>query len=47
MARLEKEGQIMRLTKGIYCRRVKTAFGYYTPDKETLFVSNYFGKKTR
>ena len=37
MARLEKEGQIMRLTKGIYCRRVKTAFGYYTPDKETLF----------
>ena len=37
MARLEKEGQIMRLTKGIYCRRVKTAFGYYTPDKETFF----------
>lgn len=37
MARLEKEGQIVRLTKGIYCRKVKTAFGYYTPDKETLF----------
>ena len=26
-----------RLAKGIYCRKVKTAFGYYTPDKETLF----------
>lgn len=37
MARLEKEGQIMRLTKGVYCRKVKTAFGYYTPDKEILF----------
>ena len=37
MARLEKEGLIVRLTKGIYCRKVKTAFGYYTPDKETLF----------
>ncbi|MFR8542786.1 MAG: DUF6088 family protein [Enterocloster sp.] len=37
MARLEKEGEIVRLTKGIYCRKVKTAFGYYTPDKETLF----------
>ena len=37
MARLEKEGEIARLTKGIYCRKVKTAFGYYTPDKETLF----------
>ena len=35
MARLEKEGEIVRLTKGIYCRKVKTAFGYYTPDKET------------
>lgn len=40
MARLEKEGQIMRLTKGVYCRKVKTAFGYYTPDKETLFCKH-------
>lgn len=37
MARLEKAGCIVRITKGIYCRRIKTAFGYYTPDKETLF----------
>lgn len=37
MARLVKEGQIVRLSKGVYCRRIKTAFGYYTPDKETLF----------
>ena len=45
MARLEKEGQIMRLTKGIYCRRVKTAFGYYTPDKETLFCKQLLRKE--
>ena len=37
MARLEKDGQILRLTKGVYCRKIKTAFGYYTPDKEILF----------
>lgn len=37
MARLEKSGHIVRITKGIYCKRIKTAFGYYTPDRETLF----------
>ena len=37
MARLEKEGQILRLTRGVYCRKIKTAFGYYIPDKEILF----------
>lgn len=35
----------MRLTKGIYCRRVKTAFGYYTPDKETLFCKQLLRKE--
>lgn len=45
MARLEKEGHIMRLTKGVYCRRVKTAFGYYTPDKETLFCKQLLRKE--
>lgn len=37
MARLEKSGRIARIEKGIYCHRVKTAFGYYTPNKESLF----------
>lgn len=37
MARLEKTGYIVRVAKGVYCRRIKTAFGYYTPDRETLF----------
>ena len=37
MARIEKEGQILRLTRGVYCRKIKTAFGYYIPDKEILF----------
>ena len=36
MARLEKEGQIMRLTKGIILQI-----------KKHFFVSSYFGKKTR
>ncbi len=37
MARLEKAGQIIRIEKGVYCKKIKTAFGYYTPNKETLF----------
>lgn len=37
MARLEKDGQIARLKKGVYYKRIKTAFGYYTPNKEALF----------
>lgn len=39
MARLEKSGRIARIEKGIYCQRVKTVFGYYTPNKESLFCS--------
>ena len=27
LARLEKEGYIIRLTKGVYCKKTKTAFG--------------------
>ena len=45
MARLEKEGQIMRLTKGIYCRRQH--LDIILRIKKHFFVSNYFGKKTR
>ena len=37
MARLEKADKILRIEKGVYCKKIKTAFGYYTPNKETLF----------
>lgn len=37
MSRLEKSGRIARVEKGIYCHKVKTAFGYYTPNRESLF----------
>ena len=37
MARLEKADRITRIEKGVYCKKIKTAFGYYTPNKETLF----------
>ncbi len=37
MARLEKADKIFRIEKGVYCKKIKTAFGYYTPNKETLF----------
>ena len=41
LARLEKEGYIIRLTKGVYCKKTKTAFGSYTPDKRELFCGSY------
>lgn len=37
MARLEKAGYIVRVSKGIYCRKITTPFGAYTPNKEKLF----------
>ena len=37
MARLERADKILRIEKGVYCKKIKTAFGYYTPDRETLF----------
>ncbi len=37
MARLEKADRISRIEKGVYCKKTKTAFGYYTPNKEILF----------
>ncbi len=36
MARLEKAERITRIEKGVYCKKIKTSFGYYTPNKETL-----------
>lgn len=37
MARLEKTDYVVRVEKGVYCKKIKTAFGYYTPDRESLF----------
>lgn len=37
MARLEKADILVRVAKGVYCRKIKTVFGYYVPNKETLF----------
>lgn len=37
MARLEKADKILRIEKGVYCKKIKTAFGYYSPNRETLF----------
>lgn len=37
MSRLEKANLIARIEKGVYCKKIRTAFGYYTPNKEALF----------
>lgn len=37
MARMEKDGQVVRIEKGVYCKKIRTAFGYYIPDKEAIF----------
>lgn len=39
MARLEKADLLIRVTKGVYCRKIKTPFGYYMPNKETVFCN--------
>ena len=37
MARLEKEGFVSRVARGLYCKRIKTAFGDYTPSKDVIY----------
>lgn len=37
LARLEKADYIARINKGVYCKKIKTPFGYYVPNKEILF----------
>lgn len=37
MARLEKADKILRIEKGVYCKKIKTAFGYFIPNKEAVF----------
>ena len=37
MARLEKEGIVSRIARGLYCKRIKTAFGDYIPSKDMIY----------
>ncbi len=37
MARLEKTDKIIRVGKGVYCKKIETPFGCYTPNKEMIF----------
>lgn len=37
LARLEQEGIISRIVRGVYCKRIKTPFGDYVPSKDTLY----------
>lgn len=47
MARLEKAGHVVRVSKGIYCRRIPTAFGYYVPNREVLFCKRLLYEANR
>lgn len=47
MVRLEKSGHIVRVSKGIYCRKIPTAFGYYIPNKEMLFCKRLLYEANR
>ena len=37
LARLESEGVLSRIMRGVYCKRVKTPFGDYVPGKDILY----------
>lgn len=37
LARLEREGVVSRITRGVYCKRVKTPFGDYLPSKDMIY----------
>ena len=45
MARLEKNGYIIRVSKGVYCKKLKTAFGFYMPNKDDLFCRQLLQNK--
>lgn len=38
MGRIEKQGLVRRVTKGVYCKQVKTPFGDYSAGNEVLFL---------
>lgn len=37
LARLEREGVVSRITRGVYCKRIKTPFGDYVPSKDAIY----------
>ena len=37
LARLEREGLVSRITRGVYCKRIKTPFGDYVPSKDMIY----------
>src|SRR5699024_378235 len=45
MARLEKNGYIIRVSKSVYCKKLKTAFGFYMPNKDDLFCRQLLQNK--
>ena len=47
MERLEKDGYVIRLAKGVYCKKIKTAFGFYMPNKDDLFCRQLLQDKDR
>ncbi len=47
MARLEKDGYVIRLAKGVYCKKVKTAFGFYMPNNDDLFCKQLLQDKDK
>lgn len=47
MARLEKAGHVARVSKGIYCRKIPTAFGYYIPNRKVLFCKRLLYEANR
>lgn len=37
LARLEQEGVVSRITRGVYCKRIRTPFGDYVPGKDIIY----------
>lgn len=37
LARLECEGVVSRIARGVYCKRIKTPFGDYVPGKDMIY----------
>ncbi len=41
LSRLEKHGNIVRITKGMYCKTITTVFGNYTPNADALYCNRF------
>ncbi len=38
LSRLEQENVLSRISRGLYCKRIKTAFGDYAPSKDIIYA---------